>query len=339
MSVKSNTEKRHNRAQLEWLAILTTSEYVLLDKMLYQSNLTKANEGRGWVFHVRQLSKETGISVGLVSKILNVWPFVKKTGVQKAITIEFSYDQFVAWIVHAMNNKSVKSKQKQRRPKSSYVHAMNRECSCHEQVGVHAMNRECSWHEPKKKIEKKDFKKEEEKKDSVLLLNSGSTDLEPNLQKSGSVSLFGDYFNDFGSSSSIYNKINQETKTIIERQTNIWKKSTGLADTMKPLVPTSRSVDSISVTKVNSMDLVTSFNACLVSPSLVHTSSVSMRDYEAGLATSRQTAAAAQPLNMADEFDRVWNELNGALTIPGDRIGVSITFKGSMDHPVNKNAL
>jgi hypothetical protein len=60
------------------MRVLTPHEYVLLDKMLFQSNLTHANHGEGFKFHVRKLSAETGISEGKVSEIISGWPFVNK---------------------------------------------------------------------------------------------------------------------------------------------------------------------------------------------------------------------------------------------------------------------
>ncbi|MBE0546049.1 MAG: hypothetical protein IH623_32385 [Verrucomicrobia bacterium] len=98
------TQKRMNRTRVEWLQFLTPFEYVLLDKMLFQSNLTGANGGDGFKFHVRTLARQTGISAGKVSETCRKWTFVRKSGVTKGMTIQLDYPAFERWIVHLMNN-------------------------------------------------------------------------------------------------------------------------------------------------------------------------------------------------------------------------------------------
>jgi hypothetical protein len=95
---------RMRRTRIEWMRVLAPHEYVLLDKMLFQSNLTDANKGQGFKFHVRKLAAETGISEGKVSEIISGWPFVTKQGKTKAMTIQLDYSAFETWIAHRMNN-------------------------------------------------------------------------------------------------------------------------------------------------------------------------------------------------------------------------------------------
>lgn len=104
MSNETQSRLRAYRCRIEWMRVLTPYEYVLLDKMLFQSNLTYANNGEGFKFHVRTLARETGMSLGKVSQTIRVWPFVKKHGSTKAMTIQMDYPAFEAWIVRRMNN-------------------------------------------------------------------------------------------------------------------------------------------------------------------------------------------------------------------------------------------
>lgn|SRR5579859_1862603 len=111
-------KKRLNRCRIEWMKRLTPHEYCLLDKLLFQSNLTQANNGKGFVFHVRQLSKETGMSLGMISNLLTGWnTFIKKSGSTRNMVISFDYERFEQWIVHRMNN---------------IVQDVNNDCSPHE---------------------------------------------------------------------------------------------------------------------------------------------------------------------------------------------------------------
>jgi hypothetical protein len=97
-------QARRNRTRVEWGRFLNPYEYVLLDKMLFQSYLTEANNGEGFKFHVRTLARETGISTGKVSNITRSWPFVTRRGSTKAMTIQFNYPAFESWIAHRMDN-------------------------------------------------------------------------------------------------------------------------------------------------------------------------------------------------------------------------------------------
>lgn len=96
--------ERLNRTRIEWMKFLKPFEYMLLDKMLFQSNLTHANNGQGYLFHVRTLAEETGMANGTVSKIIKGWSFVTKTGLGKAMKIQLNYPAFEKWIVHQVNN-------------------------------------------------------------------------------------------------------------------------------------------------------------------------------------------------------------------------------------------
>lgn len=104
MITDDKSAKRMNRCRIEWMRVLTPHEYVLLDKMLFQSNLTYANEGQGFLFHVRKLAVETGMSLGIVSKTIQRWPFVRKEGVSKGMVIQLDYPAFEGWIVQRVNN-------------------------------------------------------------------------------------------------------------------------------------------------------------------------------------------------------------------------------------------
>lgn len=95
---------RMNRTRVEWMRFLTPHEYVLLDIVLFRSNLTDANGGQGFLFHIRKLATETGLSVGIVSKIIGRWPFIRKEGATKGMTIQLDYPAFEKWIVQRMNN-------------------------------------------------------------------------------------------------------------------------------------------------------------------------------------------------------------------------------------------
>lgn len=110
--------KRLNRCRLEWLSILSPHEYCLLDKMLFQSNLTHANQGQGFKFHVRQLAKETRLSTGFISSTTSKWNFfISKSGKKREMIISFDYNAFLKWIVHPVNNT---------------VHPVNNDCSSSE---------------------------------------------------------------------------------------------------------------------------------------------------------------------------------------------------------------
>ena len=100
-------EKRLNRCRIEWKPFFTPAEYVLLDQILWRSNLKDANEGRGYIFHVRQLSKECNIARSVISKIIATWPFMLKKGHSKAMTIQMDYPAFLTWIVRPVDNKGI----------------------------------------------------------------------------------------------------------------------------------------------------------------------------------------------------------------------------------------
>jgi hypothetical protein len=143
---RSKSDKRLNRVQLEWKQVLTSDEYCILDKLLFQSNLTDANEGKGFFFHVRTLSKELNISLGKVSQTLKQWPFIKKQGTTKGMTIQFLYDEFIKWIVHE---------------KGMIVHGSP--------VIVHVVNNDCSPGEPRSNKEEVFLESKLEKGFSVVI--------------------------------------------------------------------------------------------------------------------------------------------------------------------------
>jgi hypothetical protein len=95
---------RLNRCRIEWKPFFTPAEYILLDQILYRSNLTEANNGQGFIFHVRQLAKETRLSLGIISQKCKQWPFMIKKGTSKAMTIQLDYKALELFIVHSVNN-------------------------------------------------------------------------------------------------------------------------------------------------------------------------------------------------------------------------------------------
>ena len=98
MKTGNNKIERFNRSQIEWKPYLTPYEYILIDQLLFESNLTYVNNGKGFIFHVNQLSRETGISSGKISQLLNNYPFCIKNGTFKDTEISFDYDKFILWI-------------------------------------------------------------------------------------------------------------------------------------------------------------------------------------------------------------------------------------------------
>lgn len=97
-------KKRYNRVQIEWAEFLSPIEYMVLDKMLFQSNLTKANDGDGYHFHVRQLARELNLDDGYLSQVLKRWPFIHKQGKTKAMVIVLDYAEFTQWIAALSTN-------------------------------------------------------------------------------------------------------------------------------------------------------------------------------------------------------------------------------------------
>jgi hypothetical protein len=88
-------------------------EYMVLDKMLFQSNLTNANNGEGYQFHVRQLARELNIARSYLSDTLKRWTFIHKQGSTKAMVITLDYDEFMEWIeglLYQYNNDCLTSK-------------------------------------------------------------------------------------------------------------------------------------------------------------------------------------------------------------------------------------
>lgn len=131
--------KRHNRIDIELAQVLTPYAYTLLDRILFQSNLTKANKGTGFKFHVRKLAELTNISTGKVSELLKSWPFITKKGNKKDSEFTFHYDRYLIFIDELKNLCS---------PPEQHCSQDEQNCSWHEQ--------NCSWHEPRQNINKID---------------------------------------------------------------------------------------------------------------------------------------------------------------------------------------
>ena len=123
--------KRFNRIDIDSAHLFTSIEYKLLDRILYQSNLTHSNGGQGFKFHVRKLAELTGISTGSVSNILKRWDFISKVGLTKDSEFIFDYSKYLLYmdnikkIVQPVNNKSEKIVQ----PVNTIVQPVNNDCS------------------------------------------------------------------------------------------------------------------------------------------------------------------------------------------------------------------
>src|ERR1035437_10377118 len=105
--LSNKSSKRLNRVQIEWKHVLTGNEYSLIDKLLFHSTLTDANEGKGFFFHVRTLSRDLNMSPKTIIKLFKQWPFIHKEGTNNNMTIQFLYNPFMEWIVQEMNNDCV----------------------------------------------------------------------------------------------------------------------------------------------------------------------------------------------------------------------------------------
>jgi hypothetical protein len=152
--------KRFNRAEVEWKQFFTPHEYVLLDQILFRGNLTFINEGKGYIFHVRTMAEESGISVGKCCRIIQGWSFMEKKGEGRSMEITLNYAAFFEWI------------------KETIVHRVNNDRSCSEQKPLRSPG------EPKRSIIKEDNKLEVNS--TVLCINSGETVSTMNENKSTS---------------------------------------------------------------------------------------------------------------------------------------------------------
>jgi hypothetical protein len=93
--------KRMNRVRIEWMKFLDPFEYVLLDKMLFQSNIESLPTYNGipFHFHVRALEKETNINRTSISRILDKWSFIDKKGENRNMIITLNYNKCIEWTV------------------------------------------------------------------------------------------------------------------------------------------------------------------------------------------------------------------------------------------------
>jgi hypothetical protein len=96
--MNNDKTERYNSVRIEWAPILNVYEYKILDVLLFYSNLTQANEGKGYLFHVRTIARQCNIPAGTVSKTLSTFPFIIKHGVNKAMSIEMDYNKCIEWI-------------------------------------------------------------------------------------------------------------------------------------------------------------------------------------------------------------------------------------------------
>lgn len=111
--------KRYNSVRVQWSAFLTPTEYVLLDTILFRSNLTKANNGEGYRFHVRQLARDCHMSKTEVGRIISRWNFMKKRGVMQSLAITLDYQAFEKWLTDTLNNQKKAVPQRDKRGKSA----------------------------------------------------------------------------------------------------------------------------------------------------------------------------------------------------------------------------
>lgn len=89
---------RYNRVKIEWSKVLQPIEYTLLDYILFRSNLTLANQGEGYKFHVRNLEEACNIGRSTISRAFAQWGFMHKKGSTKDCWFQFDYDAFTKWI-------------------------------------------------------------------------------------------------------------------------------------------------------------------------------------------------------------------------------------------------
>ena len=100
-----NKSKRHNRVQLEWAKVLNCYEYIILDYVLFRSNLTESNNNNGWEFHVRQIASETNVSKDTISRTFKKWPFIKKIGEGQFSKFIFDYNNCISYINELVSNR------------------------------------------------------------------------------------------------------------------------------------------------------------------------------------------------------------------------------------------
>ena len=96
-----------NRCRIEWMKVLSPTEYMILDYMLYRLNLEQSNDGKGWVFHVRDIINQTGVSPATVCKILNAFPFVIKRGTNRNMNITIDKTLLEKWDRFKIDTKTV----------------------------------------------------------------------------------------------------------------------------------------------------------------------------------------------------------------------------------------
>jgi hypothetical protein len=99
INISEKTEKSifFNRCQIGWMKFLSPTEYMIIDYLLYRSNLSESNHGKGWRFRVRDIIKSTGLSSATVCKQLKTFPFVTREGENRNMNITFNKNLLIQW--------------------------------------------------------------------------------------------------------------------------------------------------------------------------------------------------------------------------------------------------
>ena len=96
------SEKRYNRAQVEWQSFLSPAEFCVLDIVLFRGNNTKAHNGVGWFFHIRKLETECSVERHAIGRILKRWPFISEIGTKRDMLIQLDYSKFQLWLAERL---------------------------------------------------------------------------------------------------------------------------------------------------------------------------------------------------------------------------------------------
>ena len=167
------------RADVEWTILFKPYENILLDRIIFRGNLTKANDGKGWKFHIRSLAKETNMSTGKTSELVKSWNFITKIGQGEKSYFVFSMNKFRVFLqtrIDTYYSKIEASEAKQPvqvvnigvQDMSKGVQDVSNKCSSGES--------ECSENEPRKSNEKEEKKEEIEQignnKNSTVLFEN-----------------------------------------------------------------------------------------------------------------------------------------------------------------------
>ena len=97
-----NKNSRFNRAQIQWMKVYDAYEYKIVDFMMFKSWSTE-QQGKIFKFHVNHIAKETALSKGKVSQLLNGWNFMQKFGVGQKSYFTFDYSKCCQYYTKQFN--------------------------------------------------------------------------------------------------------------------------------------------------------------------------------------------------------------------------------------------